>query len=62
MHPIELLKSLFCLLKPFTIFLPIPAKMFSTAYQIVERNFQNLMGYERTCETEKPARFLRFKI
>ena len=59
MHPVKLLKSLFCLLKPFT---PIPTKKFSAAYQIVERNFLNIMGYEKTFETENSARFRSFKI
>ena len=36
--------------------------MFSAAYQIVERNFLNLMGYEKIFKMENSARFRRFKI
>ena len=36
--------------------------MFSAAYQIVERNFLNIMGFEKIFETDISARFRSFKI
>ena len=56
MHPMKLLKSLFCMLKAFTKFTAHLEKMFSAGYQIVACNVQNLMGYEKTFKTKNPAK------
>ena len=47
MHPMKLLKGLFCMLKAFTNFTAHLEKMFSAAYQIVAWNVQNLWDMKK---------------